>query len=160
MSETSLQSHLKDELQSYIAVLQQELFESVLPFWYIHSFDPIHGGFYACLTKEGEVYDKRKLIWLNGRQVWMFSKICNAFSAEDIATLSNHRLDRSKMIEMARSSCEFMLSNAICQENQQVYFALHENGLPYTFQRKIFAACFMCLGCAGLYGVTKEDRFK
>lgn len=155
-----LQPNLQDEIQSYITTLQKELFESVLPFWYDHSFDSQHGGFYTCLTKEGEVFDKRKFMWLNGRQVWMFSKCCKQFSNEEIAALSRQRLDRSKMIDMAIKSCDFMLMNAICPENQQVYFSLNENGLPHTFQRKIFAACFMCLGCAGLYSVTSEERFK
>jgi N-acylglucosamine 2-epimerase len=142
-----------------VSKLRQELFQSVLPFWYEHSYDEQHAGFYSCLTEEGSVYDRRKFMWLNGRQIWMFSKICLQYSDEDLARLSANRLDRTKMIDMAKQSCEFALSHAL-RDDQQVFFSLTDDGLPHTFQRKIFAACFLCLGCSGVFAVTKEERYR
>eukprot|EP01031_Cornospumella_fuschlensis_P028321 gene28321-34196_t len=156
---TEVSASMRDELQRCIVTLREELFQSVLPFWYEHSYDERLGGFYSCLTNDGKPYDHRKFMWLNGRQIWMFSKICQQFSAEDISRLSASRLDRAKMIEMAKRSCEFALSHAV-REDQQVFFSLTEDGMPHTFQRKIFAACFLCLGCSGVFAVTKEERFR
>ena len=54
---------------------ENELLERVIPFWERHSPDPIHGGFFNNLDRDGSVYDTTKHIWLLARQVWMFSKL-------------------------------------------------------------------------------------
>ena len=56
---------------------KSELFDSVLPFWLSHSQDLEWGGYYTCLNRDGEVFDTDKFIWLQGRQVWMFSMLYN-----------------------------------------------------------------------------------
>ena len=54
-----------------------ELLEGVLPFWLEHSQDTAYGGYFTCLDRDGSVYDTDKFIWLQGREVWMFSMLCN-----------------------------------------------------------------------------------
>ena len=56
---------------------KDELLENVVPFWLNHSQDGEFGGFYTCLDREGKVYDTDKFIWLQARQVWMFSMLYN-----------------------------------------------------------------------------------
>ena len=54
-----------------------ELLENVLPFWLNNSQDLTFGGYHTCLDRQGNVYDTDKFIWLQGRQVWMFSLLYN-----------------------------------------------------------------------------------
>ncbi len=54
---------------------EEELYNSVLPFWIDHSIDKTNGGFYNHLDRDGSLYDTTKNVWLLGRQVWMFSKL-------------------------------------------------------------------------------------
>ena len=56
---------------------QKELLEEVIPFWLKYSIDTVHGGFYTCIDETGKVYDSDKFMWLQGRQVWMFSNMYN-----------------------------------------------------------------------------------
>lgn len=95
----------KDELKQ---ALKNELFKQVLPFWAKHSHDSKHGGFFTCLDEDGKVYDTKKYIWLQGkarhyiqynlgRQVWMYAKICNLFSAQEIKQYSDGQLDRNTL---------------------------------------------------------------
>ena len=51
--------------------------DSVLPFWLEHSQDKTYGGYFSCLDRDGSVYDTDKFIWLQGREVWLFSMLCN-----------------------------------------------------------------------------------
>ena len=52
---------------------RNELLDNVLPFWLEHSQDLEFGGYFTCLDRKGGVFDTDKFIWLQGREVWMFS---------------------------------------------------------------------------------------
>ena len=56
---------------------KNELLENVLPFWLNHSQDLEFGGYYTCLNRNGDVFDTDKYIWLQGREVWLFSMLYN-----------------------------------------------------------------------------------
>ena len=54
---------------------KDELLKNILPFWMRYSQDLEYGGYYTCLKRNGDVFDTDKFIWLQGRQVWMFSML-------------------------------------------------------------------------------------
>jgi N-acylglucosamine 2-epimerase len=139
--------------------LDRELYQHVLPFWTTYSNDAERGGFFACLDENGEVYDRRKFMWLNGRQIYMFARICDRWSSEELKILSAGKLDRAEMIDMATKAAMFMTKHGI-REDGLVYFSLAETGEPYHFERKIFGACFLCLGCGVLSKVTGSKELK
>ena len=56
---------------------KDELLDNVLPFWLEHSQDHELGGYFTCLDREGKVFDTDKFVWLQGREVWMFSMLYN-----------------------------------------------------------------------------------
>lgn len=56
---------------------KDELMNNVLPFWLDHSQDTEYGGYFTCLDREGNIFDTDKFIWLQGREVWMFSMLYN-----------------------------------------------------------------------------------
>ena len=56
---------------------KDELLNNVLPFWLQNSQDKEFGGYFTCLDREGKVFDTDKFIWLQGREVWMFSMLYN-----------------------------------------------------------------------------------
>ncbi|XP_044299388.1 N-acylglucosamine 2-epimerase isoform X2 [Varanus komodoensis] len=61
-------------LRSWHGWISQEL-DTVMDFWLRHSHDEEYGGFFTCLGQDGKVYDDLKYIWLQGRQVWMYSRL-------------------------------------------------------------------------------------
>ena len=66
-----------NELAKYAGQYRDELLESVIPFWMNHSKDAVFGGYLTSLNREGEVYDTDKFMWLQGREVWLFSMLYN-----------------------------------------------------------------------------------
>ena len=116
-------------------IYRKELYEYVVPFWEKHSPDTKNGGFYNNLDFDGKVYDTDKHIWLQGRQVWMFSKL--------------YRLNPEKdnWLKMASSGMDFLKNNAV-SENGRVFFSLSEKGEPVKLQRKIFSECFYVMALA------------
>lgn len=57
-----------------------------MPFWMEHSLDKEHGGYFTCLDTKGNCYDETKYMWLNGRQVYMLSKLYleNELASEEV----------------------------------------------------------------------------
>jgi len=65
-----------ENLQS---IYDENLRESVIPFWVAHSPDRVNGGFFSCLDADGKVFDTKKYIWLQGRALWMFCRLYNSY---------------------------------------------------------------------------------
>lgn len=65
-----------DKRERWIKELSANL-DDVVGFWMRHSLDTTHGGYYNNLDRDGSVFDRTKHVWLQGRQVWMISKLYN-----------------------------------------------------------------------------------
>jgi N-acylglucosamine 2-epimerase len=55
-----------------------DLVDNVLPFWLKNSLDREHGGYFTCLDRDGTVLAQDKYHWLQGREVWTFSRVHNS----------------------------------------------------------------------------------
>ena len=65
------------DFKTLTQIYKSELLDNVIPFWMNHSKDVQFGGYFTCLDRQGNVFDTDKFIWLQGREVWMFSKLYN-----------------------------------------------------------------------------------
>lgn len=126
-----------------------ELYQNVLPFWTKHSPCP-KGGFYSCLDEDGEIYDSRKFMWLNGRQMYIFATVCFEAGRKHLEEASNGQVTHMELVDQAKKAADFLLLHAFREEDGLVYFSLDAEGQPFHFERKIFSACFLCMGLAAL----------
>ena len=113
-------------LSDFAARYRQDLFGSVIPFWMKHSIDREHGGYFTCLDRDGSLYDDRKYMWLNGRQVWTLSRLYNEVAK------------RPEWLEAARLGADFLRRHAR-DERGRCYFSLTRDGRPAAYQRKPYA---------------------
>jgi N-acylglucosamine 2-epimerase len=120
-------------LRQLAAKYRENLFGSVIPFWMTHSLDRERGGYFTCLDREGRVYDARKYIWLNGRQVWTLSKLYNTVE------------HRPEWLDAARLGAEFLRNHAFDAQGR-CWFSLTREGEPSFYQRKPYGAAFVALG--------------
>ncbi|KAM6184501.1 N-acylglucosamine 2-epimerase [Sarcoramphus papa] len=67
--------------------------DATIAFWERHSHDPQHGGFFSCLSRDGTVYDETKYVWMQGRQVWVYSRLYRTVP----------RFRRPELLEAARA---------------------------------------------------------
>ena len=56
---------------------RRHLLEDVMPFWEARTRDDECGGYTTCFDRTGAVTDRTKYIWFQGRQLYMFSALCN-----------------------------------------------------------------------------------
>ena len=120
-------------LESYAQRYRQDLTEAVIPFWLRYSLDREYGGYFSCLDRDGTVYDTKKYIWLQGREIWMFSRLYNEFER------------KQEYLDAATLGVGFMRKYARDPQGR-VYFSLTRDGRPFFYQRKPYAAVFYMLG--------------
>ena len=106
-----------------------ELLDRVVPFWLNKSQDTDFGGYFTCLDRDGSVYDTDKFIWLQGREVWMFSKLYNTVEP------------RQEWLDAAIQGAEFLKKHGH-DGNLNWYFALDREGHPLVEPYNIFSYTF------------------
>jgi len=133
-------------LKHYQDKYEQELLERVIPFWESYSPDYQNGGYFNCLDQDGTIYDTTKYIWLQGRQVWLFSKFYR-----DIA-------QKPEWLEIARLGINFLQQCAI-RDDHRVYFSVTADGKPIYLQRKIFSECFYIMALAEYARASEQPHY-
>jgi N-acylglucosamine 2-epimerase len=123
-----------------------ELFENVLPFWLIHSQDKEFGGYFTCLDRQGNVFDTDKFIWLQGRQVWMFSMLYNKVEK------------RQEWLDCAVQGAEFLKKHGH-DGNFNWYFSLTREGAPLIEPYNIFSYTFVAMAFGQLSKATGNDEY-
>ena len=108
---------------------KSELLDRVVPFWLNKSQDTEFGGYFTCLDRDGSVYDTDKFIWLQGREVWMFSKLYNTVEP------------RQEWLDAAIQGAEFLKKYGH-DGNLNWYFALDREGHPLVEPYNIFSYTF------------------
>ncbi len=125
---------------------RNELLQNVIPFWEQHSVDQEHGGYFTCLGCEGNVFDTDKFIWLQARQVWMFSKLYNEVE------------QKQGWLEMAEHGARFLEKHG--HDGQlNWYFSLNREGKPLVQPYNIFSDCFAAMAFGQLFKATQSDVY-
>ena len=125
---------------------KNELLNNVVPFWENHSKDEEFGGYFTCLDREGKVFDTDKFIWLQSREVWMFS------------TLFNKVEQKQQWLDMALHGAKF-LQKFGHDGNLNWFFSLTRDGKPLVQPYNIFSDCFATMAFGQLYKATQDEEF-
>lgn len=133
-------------MKNYAKLYKNELINEIVPFWSKHSPDPEHGGYFTCLSNNGEVYDTDKFVWLQARQVWMFSKFHQEIEA----------LEQWK--HMALHGADFLEKHGRDAQGNW-YFSLNRKGEPLVSPYNIFSDCFAAMAFGNLYKIQMEERY-
>lgn len=123
-----------------------ELLDSVLPFWLNQSIDKEYGGYFSCLDRDGSVYDTDKFIWLQGREVWLFSMLCNKLGK------------KQEWLDAAIQGAEFLKKYGH-NGDYDFYFSLTREGKPLVEPYNIFSNTFACMAFAQLAKATGSEEY-
>jgi N-acylglucosamine 2-epimerase len=134
------------DLKKLADLYKDELLNGVLPFWLRHSIDTEYGGYFSCLNRDGSVFDTDKFIWLQGRQVWMFSM------------LYNNMEQRPEWLDCAIGGGEFLKKYG--HDGQyNWYFSLDRQGRPLVEPYNIFSYTFATMAFGQLSRATGSDEY-
>ncbi len=133
-------------MKQYAELYKQELLQNIIPFWMQHSRDREHGGYFTCLGQYGKVYDTDKFTWLQGREVWLFSMLCDKVER------------RQEWLEMALHGARFLEQHGRDADGDW-YFSLTREGKPLVQPYNIFSDCFAAMGFGVLSKVQRNDHY-
>lgn len=125
---------------------KSELLDKVLPFWLENSQDKEFGGYFTCLDREGKVFDTDKFIWLQGREVWMFSMLYNKVEK------------KQEWLDCAIQGAEFLKKYGH-DGNYNWYFALTREGQPLVEPYNIFSYTFAAMAFGQLSIATGSQEY-
>jgi N-acylglucosamine 2-epimerase len=137
---------MERDLKKLAEQYKNELFDNVLPFWMEHSPDNEYGGYFTCLDRDGKVFDTDKFVWLQGREVWMFSSLYNKVEK------------RAEWLEMAIQGAQFLLDHGR-DPNGDWYFSLNRQGEPLVEAYNIFSDCFATMAFGQLSIATGNEEY-
>ena len=125
---------------------RDELLENVMPFWLEKSQDVEYGGYFTCLDRKGNVFDTDKFIWLQGREVWMFSMLYNKLEKNE------------EWLRCAKQGGEFLRKYGH-DGNLNWYFSLTREGKPIVEPYNIFSYTFATMAFGQLSIATGNQEF-
>lgn len=126
---------------------QNTLLKNVIPFWEQHSVDWEKGGYFTCLDRTAKVYDTDKFIWLQNRQLWLFSLLCNQLEK------------RENWLRIAGEGAKFLAQNGRDPQGNW-YFSLTREGKPLVQPYNIFSDCFAAMAFSQYALASGEDWAK
>lgn len=132
--------------KSLVRIYKEELLNEVLPFWLEKSQDEEFGGYFTCLDRAGNVFDTDKFVWLQGRQVWMFSMLYNNVEK------------RKEWLDCALQGGEFLQKYGH-DGNLNWYFSLTRDGKPLVEPYNIFSYTFATMAFGQLSKATGNAEY-
>ena len=138
---------MNNDFKQLAALYKNTLFNNVIPFWEQHSIDWEQGGYFTCLDRQGKVYDTDKFIWLQNRQVWIFSMLYNQVEP------------RAEWLKIAENGAHFLAKNGRDSEGNW-YFSLTREGNPLVQPYNIFSDCFAAMAFSKYALASGEDWAK
>jgi N-acylglucosamine 2-epimerase len=138
---------MRQEYQPLALQYKSTLLNNIIPFWEQHSIDWEQGGYFTCLDRHGNVYDTDKFIWLQNRQVWIFSMLYNQVEP------------RADWLKVAANGAHFLAKNGRDAEGNW-YFSLTREGKPLVQPYNIFSDCFAAMAFSKYALASGEDWAK
>ncbi|MBD1863090.1 MULTISPECIES: AGE family epimerase/isomerase [Trichocoleus] len=123
---------MEHDFKQLAELYKNALLNDVIPFWEEHSIDWEQGGYFTCLDRTGQVYDTDKFIWLQNRQVWIFSMLYNQLE------------QRENWLKIAAHGANFLAQHGRDDEGNW-YFAIDRAGNPLVQPYNIFSDCFAAM---------------
>lgn len=123
-----------------------ELLDNIIPFWLQKSQDQEYGGYFTCFDRQGNIFDTDKFVWLQGRQVWMFSMLYNKVE------------QRQEWLDCAIQGAEFLMKHGH-DGNFNWYFSLDRQGNPLVEPYNIFSYTFATMAFGQLSKATGNKEY-
>ena len=123
----------------------REELDRCVDFWLKNGMDPVYGGVYTCLDREGRVFSTDKSVWMQGRCGWVFAYLCRVYGV------------KQEWLDASKSCLDFMEKYCINPKAEgRMYFTVTADGKPLRQRRYYFSEAFYALANAEYYGVTGD----
>ncbi|MEG0725799.1 MAG: AGE family epimerase/isomerase, partial [Mucinivorans sp.] len=123
---------------------RKELQDNILPFWLKNGMDPVNGGIYTALDREGSLLDTDKSVWFQGRAGWVFAYVYNHIEA------------REEYLVAAKSCVDFIEQHCFDTDGR-MFYQVTASGVPVRKRRYVFSETFAAIAFAE-YSIASGDH--
>lgn len=123
-----------------------DLLNNIMPFWLEHGLDPVNGGVYTCLDRDGTCMDTTKSVWFQGR----YGYVCAA---------AYRRIKPEAAWLAASKSCIDFLERHCFDSDGHMFFTVTAEGAPIQKRRYVFSECFAIMAMAEYALAAQEPRY-
>ena len=132
-------------LKSCADIYRNDLVNNIMPFWLKNGIDPVNGGVYTCLDRQGNLIDTTKSVWFQGRFGF-------------VAAYAYNSIERNPEWLAASKSCiDFIEAHCFDPEDGRMYFEVMADGTPLRKRRYVFSECFAAIAMSE-YSIASGDR--
>ena len=133
----------KNRLIELRAIYRDGLLNDTIPFWQSRFIDKEHGGYLHYRDADGSLLSTDKAIWVQGRIVWMWSRLYNTVEP------------REDWLGVAKHGIDFLLKHAF-DDDGRMFYLLTRDGQPLRKRRYLFTETFGVIALAE-YGKASGD---
>lgn len=132
-------------LKSCADIYRNDLVNNIMPFWLKNGIDPVNGGVYTCLDRQGNLIDTTKSVWFQGRFGF-------------VAAYAYNSIERNPEWLAASKSCiDFIEAHCFDPKDGRMYFEVMADGTPLRKRRYVFSECFAAIAMSE-YSIASDDR--
>lgn len=135
----------RNRVNELYKLYSESLFDDIIPFWLKHSLDMEYGGYMTCVDRDGSLISTDKSVWVQGRGIWIFSRMCNEFGYD------------KKWADAAKLGYDFM-TNFCYDSDNRMFFMVTRDGKPLRKRRYLFSEAFAVMGCAEYAKATGDQK--
>ena len=133
------------ELKHYADLYRRELTANIMPFWLKNGLDPVNGGVYTCLDRDGALMDSTKSVWFQGRFGY-------------VAAAAYNNIEKNPEWLAASKSCiDFIEAHCFDPADGRMYFEVTADGRPLRKRRYVFSECFAAIAMSE-YSIASGDK--
>ena len=134
-------------LSQVLPMLQRHLLEEIIPFWERVGPDP-EGGFCTCLSDNGTLINRDKIIWGQWRAAWVFARLYNSFGQEP------------RWLALAENIAEFVLKYGWDESAPGWRLRLAQDGRVLDGCDSIYSDGFAMYALGELYKATGNPLYE
>lgn len=123
-----------------------DLKDNIMPFWIEHGLDPLNGGIYTCLDRDGTLMDHTKSVWFQGRFGY-------------ISALAYNKIEHNQEWLAASKSCIDFIERHCIDSDSHLFFTVTAEGAPVQKRRYVFSECFAAMAMAEYAKAAASEEY-
>jgi len=136
----------KTYIESCKAWYKSQLLENIMPFWLKYGIDPVNGGVYTSVDRDGTLMDTTKSVWFQGRCGYVY-----AFAYNNVEK-------NPEWLSASKSCIDFIESHCIDTDGH-MFFSVTAEGNPIRKRRYVFSDCFAAIAMAEYSKATASEEY-
>lgn len=136
-------NNLSELKKEYLYMLK----ENIIPFWLKNGLDKKNGGYWTALDRKGNIIDRDKSVWFQGRFSWVLSTLYTDFEKKE------------EYLEAAKSGIDFLEKYCFDKDgDNRMFFRVTEDGKCVIKRLRYYFSETFCIIAMASYGRASCDK--